>query len=77
MAKSPRSKQLAIVALTPCDTWPELETLAEKGHEVIRCPQPEDLARADLVLGARCWRMTDELRKYLDDAVKAARKART
>ena len=71
MGKSPRSKQLRIVVYPPVSEWPELAALEEMGHTVIRTDTD-----ADLVLGPQCWRMLEPLRKYLDDAVKAARKAR-
>ena len=72
MGKTPASKRLVIVAYPPVSEWPELAALEAKGHEVRRCEDEE----ADIVLGPKCWRMLDPLRKYLDTAVKEARAAK-
>ena len=71
MAKT-APRKLTIVAYPPVSDWPELAELEAKGHTVYRLETD-----ADLVLGPQCWRMREELRKYLEAAVKAARKALT
>lgn len=81
MGKTPANKRLVIVALPPCDKWPELAELAEKGHTVLSWRDVNSdplytLEAADIILGPTCWRMADPLRKYLPNAVKAAQKAK-
>lgn len=67
---APKDK-LVIDVLPPLHTWEELTVLESRGHTIRRVGSD-----ADLVLGPTCWRMTEELKPYLDAAVKAARKAR-
>lgn len=69
MGKTP--KPLRILVDQAIATWPEIEALKAKGHEV----EVVDLGW-DLVLGGACWRMNQALRRYLDVAVAAARKQR-
>lgn len=79
------TRKLVIVALPPCDEWPELAKLAEQGHTILRplaegaCNEEDahafvyDLANADLVIGANAWYMDHQHRKYLTEAIKASR----
>jgi hypothetical protein len=55
---------------------PEVQELREQGHDVtlIGLASPEALFMADGFLGAKQWRMTPELIKYLPMAIKAIRK---
>jgi hypothetical protein len=71
MGKTPANKRLVIDVHADIADWPEFAELVEKGHTVRRVETD-----ADLVLGPRCWRMVPELQKYLEHAIKAARKAR-
>ncbi len=70
MGKTPTAKRLVIVAYPPVSEWSELAELEEKGHTVHRI---EDQPPVDLYLGPTCWRLTEELRKYLPLAIKNAR----
>ena len=74
MGKTPANKRLVIVAYPPVSEWPELKELADKGHEVRY--ELGEYSNADLILGPNCWRMTEELRKYLPLAIKNARQER-
>lgn len=77
MGKTPANKRLVIVAYPPTHLWPELDELAEKGHTIHRVTGDVPLdPGVDLVLGEKCWRMTEELRKYLPLAIKNARQER-
>ena len=69
--KTPPSKRLVIDVYPPVSEWPELAELEARGHTVRRMNWTND-TEADLILGPRCWRMSEHLRKYLKDAVKAA-----
>ena len=85
---SKTNKPLVVIALPPCNQWPELEKLEAKGHQVIRfgatdkgfssnLKDHEDLLRliaeADIVIGARTWRMDHKHRSYLTLALKQVR----
>lgn len=76
------TRKLTIVALPPCDEWPELAKLAEQGHIVIRLSvisfkdcdeQIKAFEGADLIIGANAWYMDHQHRKYLTEAIKASR----
>ena len=65
------------------DLWdtPEVQALVDKGHIVLSPAYdagpympPWD---ADLVIGPNCWRIVPGLVKYLDLAVKSARKGKS
>ncbi len=71
MGKTPANKRLVIVAYPPVSEWPELAKLEEMGNEVRRA---DDGPPVDLILGGMCWRLTEELRKYLPIAIKNARR---
>lgn len=74
MGKTPANKRLVIVAYPPVSHWPELADLEAKGHTVIRTAYPQAIEeKPDLVVGEVCWRLTEELRKYLPLAIKNAR----
>ena len=65
------SKPLRIVAYPPVSEWLELAALEAQGHEVYRLE-----TEADLVLGPQAWHFTEAHRKYLSDAIAAARAKR-
>jgi hypothetical protein len=76
MGKSP--KPLVILALGGVEDWPEWEPLRAQGHQVIVAYDVERLAHyklsdLDLIVGPMCWHLTDKHKKYLPDAIKAAR----
>src|SRR5688572_18554044 len=54
---------------------PEVQELIQQGHDV-RPYNFLEYGRVDGILGARMWRMTPELIKYLPMAIKAVRKAK-
>ncbi len=76
------AKPLAIVVFSPLDEWPEIVKLEKQGHEIIKLPDDAlkyaealgaDIAAADIILGPRCWYMTELHRKHLTQAIKQAR----
>ena len=52
--------------------WPEFAALREQGHTV----QVADFDGIDVVMAPNAWRMDPQHRKYLPQAVAAARKVR-
>jgi len=62
------SRRLNILACVSLRGWPELQRLEEQGHMVVY-----SMENVDLILGPRCWLMTEKHRKYLNLAVKSAR----
>ena len=78
MGRSP--KPLTLLALGDLTDWPEFIALKEQGH-VIAGPQDLKintiaLDDVDVILGPTCWRMDAQHRKYLPQAIAAARKVR-
>ena len=72
MGKSP--KPLKILVTDPyMGEWKEIDALAQQGHTIDAYPGDTNLDQYDLVLGPRCWRMDDDLRPFLDLAIKEAR----
>lgn len=79
------TRKLVIIALPPCDEWPELAKLQEQGHKIITGLSVTDLIQptldvawkilveADLVIGANAWYMDHQHRGYLKEAIKASR----
>lgn len=82
------SKPLTIVVFPPLDTWPEFEKMEKQGHRIITdligCddkggnPVLLDVAwkvikEADIIMGPKCWYLTELHRKHLLSAVKQAR----
>ncbi len=71
------AKPLTIVVFPPLDEWPEIEKLEKQGHTIIRpIKEYTDLFgwdAADIILGPRCWYMTELHRKHLTQAIKQAR----
>lgn len=63
------------------DDWaehPKVVELREKGHTIVRMSDFQrgdlrDAARPDMVLARIAWAWNDEVWKYLDTALKAAR----
>ncbi len=69
-----KTHPLVILLYPPCDRWVEWQAvLTAKGHRVLVWPALVDTL-PDLVLGANCWRMTDDLEPYKEVAVTNARK---
>jgi hypothetical protein len=66
------------------DLWdtPEVQALASKGHFLHRWMVDDgsstawDMEGMDLIVGPNCWRIVPALVKYLDLAVKSARKGK-
>lgn len=71
MGKTPANKRLTIIVYPGVAHWPEWGNLAEQGHTIKYVPETD--AHADLIVGEVCWRLTEELRKYLPLAIKNAR----
>lgn len=63
---------LRITVLAPVDQWPEVADLVGAGHTIFY----EDPGDADIIVGARCWRMTEANRPMLKLAIKAAQDAK-
>lgn len=74
MGKTP--KPLAILVRPDIAEWPEIEALRAQGHRVHVMGLGGDERDYDLILAPNAWRMTKDLRPYLDLAIKAARKQR-
>ena len=72
MGKTP--KPLRISVSEDIAQWPEIVLLAKQGH-LVTVHTATDM-NCDLILDERAWRMTEELRPYLDMAIKAARKVK-
>jgi len=60
--------------------WPEIKTLQAQKHTVAHITDGiggdsawPGLDNVDLILGRKCWRMDESLRKYLDTAIGEAR----
>ena len=69
------SKPLTIVVFSPLDEWPEIVKLEKQGHKIL---YPGDFettpaADVDIIMGPRCWYMTELHRKHLTQAIKQAR----
>ena len=54
------------------DITPELQALIDAGHTVEVLPVPEEV---DMVMGPKCWRISQEHMKFLPLAIKEARAA--
>lgn len=70
MGRTP--KPLTLLVTEDLIHTPEIQDLADKGHRIMLlelCSDPVP----DIILSPLSWRMTPELLKYLDVAVKAAR----
>ena len=68
MGRSP--KPLTILVHHEFLEWDEIKRLQEQGHSITAWGE----SGYDLVLSPEAWRMTPDLRPYLDLAIKAARK---
>ena len=68
-------KPLTILVHPGLMEWAEIKALREQGHEVCE-NQHGALEDYDVILAPNAWRMTEDLRPYLDLAVKAARKVK-
>lgn len=67
MGKTPKPLD---ILLTDPSLLPLLQPYIDKGHSVV----VQDCTRYDLILGPNCWRMDERLGKYLELAIKEARK---
>ena len=70
------AKPLTIVVFPPLDTWPEFEKMEKQGHTIINMSESyptSDIIDCDIILGPRCWYMTELHRKHLTQAIKQAR----
>ena len=83
------AKPLTIVVFSPLDEWPEIVKLRDQGHNVVSFHHIEGgvrtggadclsdavslMVEADIILGPRCWYMTELHRKHLTQAIKQAR----
>ena len=82
------AKLLTIVVFPPLGEWPEIEKLEEQGHTIVKLTALPDgyrtnidlcedlislIAEADIIIGPRCWYMTELHRKHLTQAIKQAR----
>ena len=83
------AKPLTIIVFSPLGEWPEIVKLEKQGHNVISfisieggfrttgCDDLSDavslMTEADIILGPRCWYMTELHRKHLTQAIKQAR----
>ena len=71
------AKPLTIVVFSPLGEWPEIEKLEKQGHKIIQVGNvpyvQETLANADIIMGPRCWMMTELHRKHLTQAIKQSR----
>lgn len=68
MAKAP--KLLTILVDPAIADWPEIVKLAEQGHTITVSPTMD----ADLILGPRCHRMGEEIRKWFPESIAEARR---
>ena len=81
------AKPLTIVVFSPLGEWPEIAKLEKQGHTIVR-PGAEGpievrectgmflaklICEADIILGPRCWMMTELHRKHLTQAIKQSR----
>jgi len=68
-------KPLRILVTDPAMLgWAEVQKLIAQKHTVTY--PPELTEGYDLILGPNCWRMDEQLRDYLEDAIVEARKLR-
>ena len=82
------AKPLTIVVFNPLDEWPEFEKMVKQGHNVVKLKALPDgyssnikpdsdllslIAEADIIMGPKCWYLTELHRKHLLSAVKQAR----
>ena len=70
-------KPLTILVHPGLMEWAEVEALQEQGHRVTRMDgDVGDSWDYDMILAPNAWRMTEDLRPYLELAIKSARKAK-
>ena len=74
------NQPLVIAVSSELADLPEVQALRDKGHQVdvISLAAPpgvhgDSVVGYDIVLGPNCWRMTPQLVKYLELALKGAR----
>ncbi len=81
------AKPLTIVVFSPLDEWPEFEKMGKQGHTIIKPLEGGPIAiregtgmalakalfEADIIMGPKCWYLTELHRKHLLSAVKQAR----
>lgn len=78
MGRTP--KPLHILTLPDVAAWPEWEALRAQGHVIVTVQDiflnTVGLLDMDLIVGTQAWHLTHKHRKYLKDAIAAARKRR-
>ena len=68
---------LYLVVEEPLYNLPEFSKLREQGHIIIRLGDPAvEWEKANAIVGPRCWRMKEDLVKYLSLLLKEARAAK-
>ena len=75
------AKPLTLVVFSPLDEWPEIVKLEKQGHTIVRITPDSSytgdyivaLKKADIIMGPRCWYMTELHRKHLTQAIKQSR----
>ena len=76
MGKSPKPLRILVTDSTMLG-WDELVRLQQQGHTVVGLDWLRGLEdfdpQFDIVIGPHCWRMDDNLRPFLDLAIKEAR----
>lgn len=72
MGRTPRPLRIVVTA-HELTLWPELRELEAQGHDFMTVLIDDT---ADLVIGPKCWLMDEQHRRYLPDAIKAARAKR-
>ena len=77
MGKTP--KPLTILVHPGLMEWAEIKALQEQGHIVTDMGDSlllGPLADSDMILAPNAWRMTEDLRSYLDTAIASARRVK-
>ena len=74
MGKTP--KPLRFLVSPALAEWPECAALQERGHTVLLYDFDSQDMGVDVVMAPNAWRMDAQHRKYLPQAIAAARKVR-
>lgn len=72
------TKPLTIFVHPSILNWPEWQLLRDQGHVIgsLIDIKQASLDDPDLWFGPTCWRMDNNLRKYIDDAITVAREVK-